>query len=176
MQVDLVVTYVDNTDPVWIESISPWVKSSDSDERYRNWNMFKYWFRGVEKNMPFIRTVHLVVSNIEQVPKWLDQSKIHVVLHKEIIPENLLPTFNSTTIEMFLYRIPGLAEHFIYSNDDMFPVNPLSIDDFFRNGTPIYKLIKRTNAINTFRLQCRNSYRLASELAGKPAGVSYFYI
>ena len=65
MQVDLVVTYVDNTDPVWIESISPWVKNADSDERYRNWNMFKYWFRGVEKNMPFIRTVHLVVSNIE---------------------------------------------------------------------------------------------------------------
>ena len=55
--------------------------------------------------MSFIRTVHLVVSNIEQVPEWLDQSKVHVVLHKDIIPEDLLPTFNSTTIEMYLCGI-----------------------------------------------------------------------
>jgi hypothetical protein len=88
--------------------------------------------------MPFVRTVHLVVSNVEQVPEWLDQSKIHVVLHKEIIPESLLPTFNSTTIEMFLYRIPGLAEHFIYSNDDMFPINSMSAEDFFKDEIPVY--------------------------------------
>ena len=88
--------------------------------------------------MPFIRTVHLVVSNVEQVPKWLDQRKVNVVLHKGIIPEILLPTFNSTTIEMFLCRIPGLSEHFIYSNDDMFAINPMTVDDFFKDGVPIY--------------------------------------
>lgn len=93
--------------------------------------------------MPFIRTVHLIVSNIEQVPEWLDQSKVHVVLHKDIIPEDLLPTFNSTTIEMYLHKIDGLSEHFIYSNDDMLAINALSQENFFKDGLPVYELIHR---------------------------------
>lgn len=64
---------------------------------------------------------------------------MHVILHKEIIPKNLLPTFNSTTIEMFLHKIPGLAEHFIYSNDDMIAINNSNAVDFFtEDGKPIY--------------------------------------
>ena len=174
--IDLVVTYVDNTDPVWQAAISQYDTEVDP-KRYRSWDIFHYWFRGVEKNMPFIRTVHLVVSNIEQVPKWLDQSKVHVVLHKDIIPEKLLPTFNSTTIEMYLCRIPGLAEHFIYSNDDMMPINPMTVGDFFKDGLPIYQLIEKTSSRNVFRMQCKNSYRLAAELAHHPIqGLKYFYI
>lgn len=69
--VDLVVTYVDNTDPIWQASISQFNVEIEP-KRYRDWDTLKYWFRGVERNMPFIRTIHLVVSNIEQVPKWLD--------------------------------------------------------------------------------------------------------
>ena len=128
--------------------------------------------------MPFIRTVHLVVSNIEQVPEWLDQSKVHVVLHKDIIPEDLLPTFNSTTIEMYLCKIPGLAEHFIYSNDDMMPMNDMVVGDFFtEDGLPIYELVHRNEARKSFRLQCKNSYRLAARLTGyQDDGIHYFYI
>lgn len=69
--VDLVVTYVDDRDLVWRRTVSQY-KVELSPQRYRSWDIFKYWFRGVEKHMPFIRTVHLVVSNIEQVPEWLD--------------------------------------------------------------------------------------------------------
>ena len=138
--VDLVVTYVDNTDNIWRNSISKYSHQSDSVNRYRSYGLLKYWLRGVALNMPFIRTVHLVVSNIEQVPQYVDQNKVHVVLHKDIIPENLLPTFNSTTIEMFLHKIPGLAEHFIYSNDDLYAINSMTADDFFNDGKPIYQL------------------------------------
>ena len=128
--------------------------------------------------MPFIRTIHLVVSNIEQVPEWLDQSKVHVVLHKDIIPEDLLPTFNSTTIEMYLCKISGLAEHFIYSNDDMMPMNDMVVGDFFtEDGLPIYELVNRSEARRSFRLQCKNSYRLAARLTGyQDDGIHYFYI
>lgn len=175
--IDLVVTYVDDRDPVWRQAVSQY-KVELSPQRYRSWDIFKYWFRGVEKHMPFIRTVHLVVSNIEQVPKWLDQSKVHVVLHKDIIPEDLLPTFNSTTIEMYLCRIQGLAEHFIYSNDDMMPMNDMVVRDFFtEDGLPIYELVHRDEARMSFRLQCKNSYRLAARLTGyKDDGIHYFYI
>lgn len=175
--IDLVVTYVDNTDPVWLAAARQF-NAELEPRRYRSWDIFKYWFRGVEKNMPFIRTVHLVVSNIEQVPNWLDQSKVHVVLHKDIIPEKLLPTFNSTTIEMFLCKIDGLAEHFIYSNDDMLPMNAIDPTDFFdKHGHPIYELINRTHSHNTFRMQCRNSFDLAAKLSGySKNGKHYFYI
>jgi hypothetical protein len=33
---------------------------------------------------------------------------------------------------MFLHRIPGLSERFIYGNDDMFPLSQLEPEDFFR--------------------------------------------
>ena len=69
--IDLVVTYVDDTDPVWKNAAAQYNVELAS-KRFRSWNIFKYWFRGVERCMPFIRTVHLVVSNAEQVPKWLD--------------------------------------------------------------------------------------------------------
>ena len=56
------------------------------------------------------------------VPKILNLNapKLHVVRHDEFIPQEYLPTFSSHTIEMNIHRIPGLAEHFVYFNDDMF--------------------------------------------------------
>lgn len=130
-------------------------------------NIFKYWFRCVRRNMKFINNVHLVVSNIEQVPSWLNTSKVNVVLHKDIIPENYLPTFNSTTIEMFLCRIPGLSERFIYSNDDMFAINECSPDDFFNaDGFPRYMMHKKKFPKNIFQFQCFNSYNLARKTSG----------
>ena len=45
------------------------------------------------------------------------------------MPQQCLPTFNSTTIEMFLPKIPDLAEHFIYGNDDMYPMAPSQPSD-----------------------------------------------
>ena len=77
---------------------------------------------------------------------------------------------------MFLCMIPDLAEHFIYSNDDMLPINTLEVLDFFIDGFPVYDLINRTEARNIFRMQCRNSYRLALSAAGKTQrDNAYFY-
>lgn len=163
--VDIVITYVDNTDKFWQNQISNY-NTLINNKRYRNWDNLIYWFRLVEKNMPFIRKVHLIVSSESQVPFWIDRQKVHVVFHKDIIPEKYLPTFNSTTIEMFLCRIPELSEKFIYFNDDMFPNREMSESDFFCDGLPIYQLINRTQSRNTFRMQCKNSYKLAKEVSG----------
>ena len=175
--IDLVVTYVDDRDPVWRGEITKY-NTDVSPQRFRSIDIFPFLFRGVERYMPFIRTIHLVVSNIEQVPRWIDTSRVHVVLHEEIIPPELLPTFNSTTIEMYLHRIPGLSEHFIYGNDDMFPLNPLTAGDFFTDcGQPIYELVHKSTTRNTFRMQCMNSYRLAAELTGTEIrNGEFFYI
>ena len=47
---------------------------------------------------------------------------------------SVLPTHNSHAVESQLHRIPGIAEHFLYSNDDMFFGRPVSPSLFFSPG------------------------------------------
>jgi len=62
--------------------------------------------------------------------------KLHIVRHEDYIPEEYLPTFNSHPIELNFHRIPNLAEHFVYFNDDTFLTAPVEPEDFFVNGIP----------------------------------------
>lgn len=61
-------------------------------------------------------------------------------MHKDIIPKEFLPTFNSVTIEFFLYNIPGLTEQFIYMNDDMYLLNSVPQTLIFNKNKPCLKL------------------------------------
>lgn len=110
---------------------------SDTVNRYRDWNLLPYWFRAVDKFAPWVRKIHFVTWG--HVPKFLQvkASKLHIVKHNEFIPEEYLPTFSSHAIEMNIHRIPSLAEHFVYFNDDMFLLRPFE-KRFFRNGLPVH--------------------------------------
>ena len=39
-------------------------------------------------------------------------------------------------IERYLHRIPDLAEHFVYFNDDFYIINKIGTERFFKNGLP----------------------------------------
>lgn len=77
------------------------------------------------------------------MPKWLnvDHPKINIVNHKDFIPNKYLPTFNSVPIELNFHRIKGLADKFVYFNDDMFIIDKVKKSDFFKNGNPCDSLI-----------------------------------
>lgn len=149
--IDYVFPYVDCDDPEWVEEYNKYVPAdkakrsgwSTGMQRFRANDLLRYTFRSIEKNMPFIRTVHLLVMSESQVPKWVDREKVHVVLHKDFIPEEFLPTFNSNTIESFLGNIPGLSERFIYGNDDLFITSKCNVGDFFEGDTPKYRVNRR---------------------------------
>ena len=140
MDIDVVVLWVDGNDPAWLEEKSkyapPAAVDSNSVNRYRDWGLLPYWFRAIETHAPWVRKVHFVTWG--HVPAFLNLSapKLHVVRHDEFIPKEYLPTFSSHTIEMNIHRIPDLAEHFIYFNDDMFLLRPMEPEQFFRNGLP----------------------------------------
>ncbi len=140
MDIDIVILWVDGSDPAWLSEkkkfLPPAEQDSDSPNRYRDWGLLPYWFRAVEQFAPWVRTVHFVTWG--HVPAFLNLKapKLHVVRHEEFIPKEYLPTFSSHTIEMNIHRIPGLAEHFIYFNDDMFLLKPMQESDFFRSGLP----------------------------------------
>lgn len=162
---DYVITWVNNQDSIWQEAYKnakmATINQISTGERFRDdYNFLKYHLRGIEKNLPWIHKVYLVVSNEEQVPDWINQTKIKVITHSQIIPEKYLPTFNSCTIEMFLHNIPDLEEEFIYANDDTYPINPCSPEDFFQNGKPLIHLNQRRLALakGQFRKVIINTY------------------
>lgn len=169
---DIVITYVDGNDPLWRQDYAAAVGGRALTKRYRDYGTLRYLLRGIEKHMPFVRQVHLVVARESQVPAWIDRAQVHVVLHRDILPAAALPTFNSTTIEMFLHRIPGLDEQYLYFNDDMFPLRDCAPEDFFPDGRGAIGFSRHLLANNLFRIQTRNCSRLAQEALGlKPTRV-----
>lgn len=152
--VDIIVTYLNERDKKWQEDFKYWkdkeIKSGIASkinrqafgvERTREWDAFKYWFRGVEKNCPWVRKVFLIVQNKNHVPDWLDvnHSKLRIVYHEEYIPKELLPTFNAMTIGMYISNIKDLSENYIMCDDDFYFLNPIAKNRFFKGGRPVHR-------------------------------------
>ncbi len=163
---DVVITYVDGNDPFWKADYERVVGGEALSKRFRDWDTLRYLLRGIEKFLPFVRKVHLVVARESQVPEWIDKDAVHVVLHRDIIPEAYLPTFNSSMIEMFLHRIEGLDERFLYFNDDMFPMRPVSEDVFFKDGKPAIGFHKVMIGASAYKKLVFMSDSLAREALG----------
>ncbi|WP_293298908.1 Stealth CR1 domain-containing protein [Pedobacter sp. UBA4863] len=142
MEIDFVITWVDMNDPKWKQDFAKYsgkidnTKNEVSEARFRDHGLLKYWFRGVEKFAPWVRKIHFVTCG--QAPEWLNTAhpKIQMVNHQDYIPQEFLPVFNSSLIEVYLHKIPDLAEHFVYFNDDFFIINHLKKERFFKNGVP----------------------------------------
>lgn len=140
MDIDIVVLWVDGNDPAWQAEKTKYqgktLDDSNSANRFRDWGLMPYWFRGVERFAPWVRTVHFVTCGHAPAFLNLNAPRLHHVRHTDFMPPEALPTFSSHALEMNLHRIPGLAEHFIYFNDDMFLLRPMPETAFFREGLP----------------------------------------
>lgn len=139
-KIDFVITWVDGNDEKWQAEKNKYSKEKKDDSnsliRYRDWELLKFWFRGIEKYTPWVNKIFFVTCG--QIPKWLnkDNEKIILIDHNEYIPSEYLPTFNSNVIEIYMNRIPGLSEKFVYFNDDTFIVDYMKPKDFFEKGKP----------------------------------------
>lgn len=141
--IDLVVTWVDSSDPAWRERFAqhttldaPVLVSAGNEERFADRDELRFALRSVEAFAPFVRNVFLVTDG--QRPSWLasDHPRLRVVDHHEVFPDpSVLPVFNSHAIEACLHRIGGLSEHYLYMNDDVFFGREVGPRDFFtRSG------------------------------------------
>lgn len=175
--IDLVVPFVDNKDPVWRQTYLDFCALNNEfvriqemlGARFDDPGFFEYSLKLIDKFMPWIRNIYLIVSNPEQVPSYINKEKTKIVLHKDIIPAQYLPTFNSTTIEMFIPNIEGLSEHFIYTNDDMYPVAPLAKEDFFTDDGKIKMNFSGRDIRHNhkqFRIVCLNCFQHVAEALG----------
>ncbi len=137
--IDFVIAWVDGSDPDWQRRKAACLGqplSDDRAQRYRDWDLLRYWFRGVETFAPWVRKVWFVCD--QQPPAWLNAAhpKLEVVRHEEYLPAEYRPAFSSHPIELNMHRVPGLAERFVFFNDDMYLLKPMAEADFFRNGLP----------------------------------------
>lgn len=139
-KIDFVITWVDGNDEEWQKEKSKYKSDkdnlSDSKNRYRDWELLRYWFRSVENYAPWVNNIFFITYG--HLPKWINvnNSKLRIIKHSDYIPNEYLPTFSSHTIENNLYLIDELSEHFVYFNDDMFLNRPTKPEDFFKNGKP----------------------------------------
>lgn len=142
--IDVVYTWVDGDDPQWRERKAAALSAlrdgavhelASGDSRYTARDELRFSLRSLT-NAPWVRHVYLVTDG--QLPPWLDHTQpgITVVSHRELFAgTGVLPTFNSHAIESRLHNVPGLAEHFLYFNDDMLLGRPVKPSLFFHaNG------------------------------------------
>lgn len=182
--IDLVCLWVDGDDEAWLErrrqrmvelglvddadeqpaalSNGDGVERSVSSEAtksrlYRSRDELRFAIRSAQMYAPFINHVYLVTDG--QRPDWLadDVEGITVVDHKEIFPPGSPPVFNSSALDTRLHHIPGLSEHFLVSNDDIFFINPTFPVDFFT----------ASGAMRLFLSKAR--IPIGDELPGEPA-------
>ena len=79
MKVDFVMMWVDGNDLEWRKEKNKYLPKEDevnNDVRFRDWDLLKYWFRGVEKYTPWVNKIFFVTWG--HLPKWLniDNEKI----------------------------------------------------------------------------------------------------
>jgi hypothetical protein len=144
--IDVVIAWVDGGDPQHRAKRKRYLadpggdakpeRAATDERRFSDNDEIRFCLRSIRNYAPWVRTIWLVTDN--QVPTAIDRKKaerenIRIVDHREIFRgyKQLLPTFNSRAIESMLWRIEGLADRFVYFNDDMLLVGPVEPTDFF---------------------------------------------
>ncbi|GHU02923.1 hypothetical protein FACS1894158_00080 [Betaproteobacteria bacterium] len=176
--VDAVYTWVDGSDPAHAAKRARYLtgnvgsesKHSNVSPLFRDNEELRYSLRSLTAYAPWIRRIFIITD--AQKPKWLraDNPRLSFVDHTQIIPPHCLPTFNSHVIESYLHRIPDLAEHYIYFNDDCFLTAKAVPGDFFTsNGLPFlfmdWRASRREGYENTHTPHARSWFNTRAELA-----------
>lgn len=167
-KIDIVIPWVDGSDPKWLAEKNKYSekKVKIADCRYRDWGLLKYWFRGIEKNASWVNKIYFITWG--HLPEWLDTTneKLVIVNHKDYMPKEYLPTFNSNTILTNIHRIKGLSEQFIVFNDDFYLIDTTTPKDFFNNGIPYDNIALNVHCpskSNSMQNICANNAAIINE-------------
>lgn len=109
-------------------------EGDSSAARFRQIDELKYALRSIHMYAPWIRRIFVATDSDR--PAWLaDDPRVTFVPSETFfVDTSVLPTHNSQAVECQLHHIPGLSEHFLYSNDDMFFGRPVGPQMFFSPG------------------------------------------
>ena len=135
--IDFVYTWVDQHDPerdayMKKEGFTDPKDDGTGIKRFKNTKELKYSLRSVAKYCPWVNMIYIVVKD-GQSPSYINfaHPKIKLINHSEIMPSEVIPTFNSSVIELFIHKIPNLSNRYIYMNDDFFINKSIKKSDFY---------------------------------------------
>ena len=149
-RIDAVITWVDGVDPFHLAKrrrYQPQISTNANGVNPHRWacnDELSYCLRSIANHAPWIGRIWIITDaqqpDLSRVPANLVE-RITIIDHRTLFAghESALPTFNSLAIETLLWRIPGLAEHFVYFNDDVFLTGPLAASDVFLKGVPVLR-------------------------------------
>ncbi len=160
-EVDLYLPYVDGDDADYVEKMDSLAKQFTGNDqrvlglqRVNNFGQLKLALRSIYFCIPWIRHIHLIFHNENQVPEWLNinHPKLKVQFHQQYFdPQIPLPTFSSFVIDTQIDRVPGLAEHFIYMEDDEFFCKSVAKSDFFTDdGKPVLRYYEKKQGMRNW--------------------------
>ncbi len=149
-RIDAVITWVDGDDPchrakrLYYQPQAPRNANAINPHRWACNDELGYCLRSIANHAAWIERIWIITDaqtpDLSRLPADL-VGRITIIDHRTLFAghEHALPTFNSLAIETLLWRIPGLAEHFVYFNDDVFLTGPLAPGDVFRDGMPVLR-------------------------------------
>ena len=151
--IDAVITWVDGNDPDHIRKRNLYKKNtnkieSNNNTRFNQVNEISIVVKSIFKFAPFVRNIYILTDQqtpdiINETLQWDEsyRSRLKLVDHKEVFRDHLevLPSFNSSSIETMIQYINGLSDNFIYFNDDMFLIKATKIEDWFEDGKPLVR-------------------------------------
>ena len=162
--IDYIIPFVDDSDANWLKVYEQYTDDILDSGRWRDWGILRYQLRSIEKYMPWVDRIILVLSiGASQIPKWLntDNPKIRIVYDYEFMPKELLPTFNSNSIELYFPRIKCLHEHYLTACDDYILMREFKEEEFFTQDGKIRLKIDNVSLQNTmYGLTVANSVRM----------------
>ncbi|WP_427016017.1 stealth family protein [Pseudarthrobacter sp. P1] len=138
--IDVVFSWVDGSSPEYQaarrarEADAVLGEGDDHEARFRQIDELKYALRSIYMYAPWVRRIFIATDS--PAPSWLaEHPGVTIVRSEEFFADpSVLPTHNSQAVECQLHHIDGLAEHFLYSNDDMFFGRSISPEVFFTPG------------------------------------------
>lgn len=154
--IDAVILWVDGSDKRLAEKRARYLAIENKTAshpgslplRFASSDEISYCIRSILKFAGFIRNIYVVTD--EQDPDLYKMVEnrfperagcIKIVDHREIFRgyEQYLPTFNSSSIHTMIWRIEGLAERFVYFNDDLILIREHFEEDWFKGDRPVLK-------------------------------------
>lgn len=148
--IDIVYTYVDFNDKKWLKQKNKDCNIKNAGNlnyRYNsNLEEIKYSVYSVEKYFKNkFRNIYFVTNN-GKLPKCISNPKDNYIpiLYTDLVGYR---TYNSYVIESNLHKINGLAEYYLYFNDDFILNKKLKICDYIDTKTNKLIWYKETNIL-----------------------------
>lgn len=205
--IDAVITWVDGNDPIHAQKRIATLGADSSrfaaadPTRFNDCGEIDFCIVSLLRFAPWLRRIYIISDG--QQPALMKPllashfaDRVRVVDHREIFAgfEQHLPTFSNRSIEALLWRIPGLAERFVYLNDDFQLLRPVQPQDFFlaeggvvlrgawrasgarRTGNALRNFVSKLLGRNSTPLRVpRPGNHLAQELSARMAGYEEKY-